>query len=411
MKIELLSALLISLILSSVCVAQDWPRWRGYNQNDISTAEGLLQQWPKGGPELEWVYKQGGLGYAGFSIVGDRLFTMGLENEQEFALCLNAETGEKIWQANLGDPYTNSWGDGPRSTPSVDETRVYFMAAKGDLVCLNLDDGSKVWSRNMAEFGGKVPKWGYAESPLVEGEHLFCTPGGKKGSILALDKLTGEKVWQTEEVTSAAHYSSLLLTEQNEKQVLVQLLPDKVVGVDRQTGDVLWQTEFLGRVAVIPSPIFKDNKVYVCAGYGIGSKLIDVSGDEPEELFLNKVMTNHHGGVILLEDHLYGYSDGKGFICQSFETGEMLWNEKKKIKKGAVSYADGRFYFVEEKSGDVLLLEANSEGVTEQGRFTLAPQTERRKPKGRIWVHPVIANGKMYLRDQEFIHCFRISGN
>ena len=381
-KLNIFAAVLVSCLLTSVCVSQDWPHWRGENFDDISTAENLLQEWPEGGPELAWVYEDGGLGYAGFSIVGDRLFTMGLEDQQEFALCLNAETGEKIWQANIGARYENGWGDGPRSTPTVDEDRVYFMAAEGDLVCLNLADGSPVWSRKMSKFGGVVPKWGYAESPLVDGDRVFCTPGGEQGAILALDKLTGEKIWQTEEVTSRAHYSSLVIAEHESKKQLIQLLHDKVVGVDPDSGDVLWQTEFLGRVAVIPSPVFRDGKVYVTAGYGVGSKLIDIENDEPVDVYQNKTMTNHHGGVVLLEDHVYGYSDGKGFICQNFETGEMVWNEKKKIKKGAVSYADGRFYFVEERSGNVMLLEANPDGWVEHGSFTLSPQTEHRKPKG-----------------------------
>ena len=409
MKTKLFSALLVSVLLTSVCFSQDWPRWRGQNLDDISTAENLLQEWPEGGPELAWVFKEGGLGYAGFSIVGDRLFTMGLEGEQEFGLCLNAETGKEIWRTELGSRYKNKWGDGPRSTPAVDEDRVYFMAARGDLVCLNLGDGSKVWSQKMTEFGGTVPKWGYAESPLVDGDHVFCTPGGNDGAIVALDKLSGEKAWQTEEVTSIAHYSSILLAEHNSKKQLVQLLHDKVVGVDRDSGDVVWQTGFLGKVAVIPSPIFSDGKVYVTAGYGVGSKLIDISAGDPVDVYQRKTMKNHHGGVILLDGNLYGYSDGEGFICQSFESGERLWNEKRKIKKGAVSYADGRFYFIEERSGDVILLHADSEGWSEHGRFTLSPQTERRKPDGRIWVHPVIANGKMYVRDQEFIHCYDIS--
>ena len=408
MKSNIFAAVLVSYLLTSVCFSQDWPRWRGPNFDDISTAENLLQEWPEEGPKLAWAYKEGGLGYAGFSIVGDRLFTMGLEDEQEFALCLNANTGEKIWQADIVNRYENGWGDGPRSTPTVDEDRVYFMAAQGDLVCLNLADGSPVWSKKMADFGGKVPKWGYAESPLVDGDRVFCTPGGEQGAIVALDKVSGEQIWQTEEVSSTAHYSSLLLTEYESKKMLVQLLHDKVVGVDRDSGDVLWQTEFLGRVAVIPSPIFNDGKVYVTAGYGVGSKLIDIEDNEPVDVYQNKTMSNHHGGVILLDDHLYGYSDGKGLICQSFETGEMVWNEKKKIKKGAISYADGRFYFIEERSGNLMLLEANPEGWVEHGRFTLSPQTERRKPKGKIWVHPVIANGKMYVRDQEIIHCFDI---
>lgn len=409
MKTNHIVCLFVVALTVSSGLAQDWPRWRGENQDNKSTAENLLQNWPADGPKQLWVFEEGGLGYAGFSVVGDKLYTMGLEDDQEFALCLNANTGKKIWSAPLGDRYNNGWGDGPRSTPTVDGDQVYFMAAKGELTCLAANDGSKVWSTNMTKWGGQVPGWGYSESPLVDGDLVVCTPGGEQGAILALNKKTGEKVWQTTQLTASAHYSSLIAAETASGKQYIQLLVNQIVGINPKDGTVNWQVKWPGSVAVIPSPIFEKEKVYVTSGYGAGSKLVDVSSGDASEVYYNKVMVNHHGGVVLHEGHVYGYSDRKGLICQNFETGEMLWNEKKEITKGAIAFADGRFYFLEEKSGDVILIEASPEGWKQAGRFTLSPQTERRKPRGRIWVHPVIANGKLYLRDQQFIHCYDVS--
>ena len=201
---------------------------------------------------------------------------------------------------------------------------------------------------------------GYSESPLVDGDLVLCTPGGQDGAILALNKMTGEKVWQSIELTSPAHYSSLSVSGEGDDKSYVQLLVDKVVSVSPKDGTVNWESDWSGQIAVIPSPVINGEQVYVTSGYGVGSALLDLSSGDPEQVFYNKTMCNHHGGIVLLDGHVYGYSDGKGFVCQELETGKMCWNEKKKIKKGAVVYADDRFYFIEERSGGRAAARSNS---------------------------------------------------
>ncbi len=393
----------------TVVDADDWLQWRGPGRSDRSVESGLLPDWGEKGPKRIWMYDQAGLGYAGFAIADDRLLTMGLDGEMEFALCLNAQTGKEIWRQKIGDVYENAWGDGPRSTPTVDKERVYFMSGRGDLACLNLADGGRQWVVDMQSFGGAIPKWGYAESPLVDGELVYCTPGGSQGAIVALDKNTGEKVWQCQSLDDEAHYSSMIAVNHNGARQVIQLLVSKVVGLNAADGQLLWESEWDGRIAVIPTPIFKDGMVYVTSGYGVGCAALRIGDDnQVEVLYRNQVMKNHHGGVIEVDGHVYGFSDKVGFVCQNFESGEKIWNDKKLVSKGAVSYADGRFYFIQEKDGQVVLMDANPDGLTEKGRFQLSPQTSRRKPKGKIWVHPVIADGKLYLRDQELIYCFDI---
>jgi outer membrane protein assembly factor BamB len=398
----------------------DWPNWRGPNHNDQSTETGLLKRWPEGGPKQLWTNPRAGLGYAGIAIVGDQLFTMGLEDNQEFALCLNAETGEEVWRSTIGERYENNWGDGPRSTPSVDGELVYCMGANGILSCLNAASGKLTWSADMGDFGGQIPKWGYAESPLVDGNKVICTPGGETGTMLALDKKTGKKVWQTKPITkeidgeesmpAKAHYSSVLPVNWNNRRQYIQLTVLAVIGVDSESGEVLWQSDWPGRVAVIPSPIFDNGDVFVTSGYSIGSKLIRIDdGNEPTQVWFSKNMQNHHGGVIQIGDYFYGSSDKKGFICQDRASGDLKWYEKK-IKKGSVAYADGLFYHVQEQDGQVLLFKADENGREVLGKFKLSPQTTRRNPKGKIWVHPVISDGKLYLRDQEIVYCYDIKG-
>ena len=407
-----------TLICSTDTSADDWPHWRGPDWNDISLETGLMQQWPAAGPPQLWINQESGLGYAGIAVVGDRLFTLGLEGNQEFALCLEANTGEPIWRRDIGPKFENRWGDGPRSTPSVDADRVYFMTAAGHLACLKGDDGSELWNVQMRDFGGMVPKWGYAESPLVDGDNVICTPGGPQGTILALNKATGKKVWQSEAFTklledgktsrpATAHYSSIRPADWNNERQYIQLTPLAVVGLSADDGSLLWRSEWLGRVAVIPSPLFDDGKVYVTSGYNVGCKLIEIAADnQSRDLWYNKVMQNNHGGVIKVGNYFYG-SSAKSFVCQDCTSGEMKWSERQ-IKKGAVCYADGRFYHVQESDGKVLLIDADETSSKVKGEFVLTPQSSQRKPDGRIWVHPVIANGKLYLRDQELIYCYDI---
>lgn len=394
--------------LTNESSADDWLQWRGPNRADRSAEKDLLQEWPADGPKKKWQFDKAGLGYAGFSIKGDNLYTMGLEVGESFALCLNAETGNKIWRQKIGGEYNNGWGDGPRSTPTIDDDHVYFLNSKGDLNCLTTKDGKIVWAKQLIKMGGKVPKWGYAESPLVDEKHVYCTPGGKDGAVVALDKKSGELVWQSENVTDGAHYSSIISAKINGEQQLIQLFPKRLVGLSAKTGKLLWESEWYGRVAVIPTPIYKDGIVYITSGYGTGSGAYKIGPDNKvEEVFYNKVVKNHHGGTILVDGNIYGHSDKVGFVCQEFKTGEKVWATKK-ITKGCVAYADGRFYYVQEKDGTVMLLETSKEGVEVKGKFVMEPQTERRKSKGRIWVHPVISDGKMYLRDQEYIFCYDI---
>jgi outer membrane protein assembly factor BamB len=413
MKTRLHSSVLVSALaftFSASASAGDWPQWRGPNRDDVSTETGLLKEWPEGGPEKVWMSKEIGLGYSGPAVANGRIFILGATDGKERLFCLDEKTGKKVWESEVGDLYKNNWGDGPRSTPTVDGAQVYAMGAQGNLVCVAAADGMEMWRQSMTELGGKVPGWGYCESPLIDGEKVICTPGGDEGAIAALDKKSGKVLWQSKGLKDGAQYSSLIAVEEGGQRQYVQLFMKTLAGVDAKNGDLLWSTEWGGQTAVIPTPIFADGCIYVASGYGVGCKLVRLNDGDPEDVWENKVMKNHHGGVIKVGDFLYGYSDGRGWTCQDFKSGEEIWSNNNDLKKGAIACADGMLYCLGEDDGTLVLIDASDKGWREHGRFTLEPQTQQRSPQGRVWTHPVIANGKLYLRDQEIFCAYDVKG-
>lgn len=389
--------------------AADWPQWRGPERTDISKETGLLKQWPEGGPKQLWLYKDAGLGYSGPAIVAGKLLTMGTRDNEEVLLALDANSGKELWVAKIGKILENNWGNGPRGTPTVDGARVYALGGQGTLICAQVADGQIVWTRTMQDLSGKTPGWGYTESLLVDGNQIACTPGGKQGTIAALDKTNGKTLWQSKDITDDAQYASIVPGKINDEAQYIQLTMKSLFGVSAKDGAVRWRVDWPGSTAVIPTPIVRENFVYATAGYGAGCKLMEVkANNQVTEVYANKTMKNHHGGVILVGDHLYGYSDGVGWLCQEFKTGNQVWAERNKLGKGATGCADGMLYCLDEGNGTVVLIDASPNGWSEHGRFKLDPQTKIRSPQGHIWTHPVIANGKLYLRDQDLIYCYNV---
>jgi outer membrane protein assembly factor BamB len=406
----MLRSSLLLIALASSTFAADWPQWRGPNRNDLSSESGLLKEWPAEGPKRLWLYSNAGNGFSGPAIVGGKFFTLGTRDEKEILLALDAATGAELWASPASNIMKEDHGAGPRGTPSVDGDRVYALTGTGTLICAQAADGKILWQKTMAELGGKVPGWGDTESPLVDGKQVVVTPGGSQGAMAALDKMTGAVLWQSKDFTDGAQYSSIVPAVINGEPEYVQLTMQHIVGISPKDGALLWQQDFPGKTAVIPTPIVKDNQVYVTAGYGVGCLSIKIEpGNKVTPLYTNnKVMKNHHGGVILYQDHVFGYSDGSGWTCQDFATGDSVWAEKSKLGKGAIGYADGHFYCLDEGSGTVVLIDASKDGWSEKGRFKLDPQTTIRTASGRIWTHPVIADGRLYLRDQDLIYCYAV---
>ncbi len=399
--------LIVLLCSASILFAADWPQWRGENREDRSPDTGLLKTWPTNGPTLVWKATNLGSGYASVSVAKDRVYTTGDAGDSSFVHALDTD-GKKIWSAKLGRSGAPPIGyPGTRGQPTVDGDLVFTMGQHGDLVCHQTADGKEVWRKNLVkDFNGKFGGWGYAESPLVDGDNLICTPGGLDGTMVALNKKTGEKVWRTTDLTDAAEYVSPVPATIAGMKQYVQMTGRSVFGV-APDGKLLWRADRKGRTATIPTPIVYKDHVYVTSGYGVGCNAFKVtkSGDafKAEQVYENKVMVDHHGGVVRVGEYLYGHSDGKGWVCQKFDTGEMVWSNPG-VGKGAVTYADGFLYTRSGGGkGTIALVEATPDGYKETGRFN---QPDRSKENS--WPHPVVINGRLYIRDQGVLLCYAV---
>jgi outer membrane protein assembly factor BamB len=327
---------------------------------------------------------------------------------------IDLKTQKMVWSAEFGPLFVNGWGDGPRGTPTVDGELVYAIGGQGNLVCVNAGTGKKVWSKGLKNNlnGQQMSGWGYTESPLVDGNLVVATPGGQQGAIAAFDKKTGELKWRSTGFTDPAAYSSLVVGEIGGVRQYVQMTGQSVASVAARDGKPLWQFARKSPTAAIPTPIVKDNYVYVSSGYGTGCTLLKIvaksdGGFDAQEVYSNKDMENHHGGVVLVGDYLYGYSKG-GWTCQEFKTGKVAWTSKA-LGKGCLTCADGHLYCYAENDGTCCLVEANPTAWKETGRFKIPQKTTLDRKRGSIWTHPVVANGKLYLRDQDLIFCFDVS--
>jgi len=398
--------LLASLLSHSVfAAASEWPQWRGPNRDGLSTETGLLKEWPKDGPLLLWKTSGLGAGLSGISVAGQRIFSMGDQTNGSHVLALNRADGKILWSTKLGKAGAPGWGGfaGPRATPTADGGLVFTLGQYGEAICVNAEDGQEVWHKHLTtDFDGPLMEWGFSESPLVDGDKVLFTPGGPKGTVVALNKQTGDLIWQSKDWTDNAHYSSIIVAEIDGVRQYIQLTDKSVAGLAPKDGKVLWKADRKGATAVISTPIYADGHVYVSSGYGIGCNLFKIakgSDFTATQVYANKVMVNHHGGVVKVGEHLYGHSDSKGWTCQNFKSGEAQWQQKDKLGKGSLVYADGRLYCREEaEKGVVALLEATASGYVEKGRFTPPDRSGKKS-----WPHPVVAGGKLYLRDQDVL--------
>jgi outer membrane protein assembly factor BamB len=399
-------------LFGSPVVADDWPQWRGPDRSGVSLERDLSTSWPAEGPPQVWLFRNCGLGYSGPAVVAERLYIMGARDNAEQLICLRVTDGSELWAVQVGDVLTNNWGDGPRGTPTVDGDRVYGLSGQGNLVCVSAMDGTLLWKARMEDFGGSVPGWGYTESVLIDGPRLICTPGGEQGAIVALDKLTGQRIWQSSDFAEPAQYASPTVADFNGIRQYIQLTEKNLVGINAENGAVVWRAEWPGSTAVIPTPIWRNDMVYATSGYGAGCNLFRINADNRAESLYDddarKVMKNHHGGVVLVGEHVYGYSDSTGWVCQEWLTGKLMWRERSQLGKGSVICAGGMLYCLTEEDGIVALVEPSPAGWREVSRFTLEPKSEVRSPSGGIWTHPVVANGKLYLRDQDLLFSFDV---
>lgn len=412
--------------ISTLCVsanwlwAGDWPTFRGADRSAVAPDTDLLEEWPEDGPPLVWQSAGAGKGYSSLAIAEGRIYSLGdapsiAEDDNEYLVAFHQEDGKPIWKQRIGEPWTKGKPDwqSARGTPSVQGDLVYVVSPQGDIVCCQALDGKEVWRKNFEkDFGGKKGDgWGYSESPLIDGDIVVCTPGGDQATMAALNAHTGETVWKAVRPGDrGAGHASIVIAEIGDTKVYVQTTAGGALGVRAKDGELLWSYPIDQTTAVCPTPIIRDDYVFFTAGYNRGGALLkQVSepdgGVKIEEIYpLNTKLANKHGGVVLVGDYLFGDSDSAGTpFCADFLTGATKWQSRGSGSGSAcVAAADGHLY-IRYSNGVTVLVKADPSEYKEVGKFT--PPGAGERPS---WSHPVILDGKLYLRDQDVITCYDV---
>jgi len=399
--------------------ADDYPQWRGPHRDGISNEKGLLKEWPKDGPKLLWKVTDAGSGYSTPAVVGERLYLCGNEGmEKEFVQALAVADGKRVWSVPLGKvghPKQSPNFPAARSTPTVDGDVLYALGSDGDLACVEIASGKVRWHKNLqTDFKGKPGEWAYAESPLVDGDVVVCTPGGSEFTLVGLNKRTGAVVWKcaTPQGDEAAYSSAIFVDAAGAKQY-VQLLQKGLVGVAAGTGELLWRYPRATSKynANIPTPLASGDLIYI-ASAGTGGGLVKIKprhdGMDAEEVYFEPKLPTAIGGVIKLGDYLYG-TTGQAMLCVDFATGKVKWEERG-IGTASLCFVDGRLYLHGE-NGQVALVDPSPDGYREKGRFTPPDQPARKDGMEKPWAYPVAANGRLYLRDHGRVWCYDVRGS
>ncbi len=381
--------------------SEDWPQFRGVSRDGIAHSSGLRNQWPEEGPNVLWRVPLGE-GFSGVAVSDNRLYTLYAEGETEYAACFDPANGKLLWRHPIGEKFVDEFGNGPRSTPTVDEKLVYFLGAKGKLLALDKKTGETSWSLGLTEsLRGRVPRWGYSSSPLVEGDMLLLEPGGEQENALAaLDKNNGKTLWTSSE-GETGYTSPLAVTFNGVRQFLFissrGLTAQNLVAVDAE-GKQLWEKPLPGFIVAMPIFIPPD-KIFVSASNDDGCALLRmVAGPDSiqiEEVWSNRVMRNIFNSCVYHEGYLYGFNNAT-LRCVDVASGEFRW-AKRGFGKGSLIIADGRLIVLSDR-GKLAMAEASPESYKEIASFQAL--------RGKAWTSPTLAGGRLYLRDQKEMVCF-----
>jgi len=390
------ATVVLSIALSAFCV--DWPQFRGPNRDGKSAETGLLKKWPAGGPKLLWTADVNvGVGFSSVSVAKGSIYTTGLIDGQEHIFAIDLK-GKLKWKTKYG-PGFRKFPPSTRTTPTVDDDRLYVMSSRGRVACFSAADGKEKWGVDTAEkFGGQVLRWGIAESILIIGEKAICTPGGEDATMVALNKMTGKTIWRTKGLGEMSAYCSPILIQNAKRSLIVTMTESHAIGVNSADGKVLWKYPYRGRCqAHAVSPTYKDGRIFITSGYNDGAVMLQLApdGKSVKVAWKDEDFDTHHGGVILVDGYLYGTTwknNGDGnWICADWDKGKVQFNEHWKCK-GSMVFAEGMLYCYEEGGGTVGLVKAGP------GGFKVISSFKVTQGEGKHWAHPVVANGVLYIR-------------
>jgi outer membrane protein assembly factor BamB len=405
---------LVTTIFGCNTIAQnsnEWPCFHGPDRSNKSVETGLLKEWPDKGPALLWTASGLGDGYSSISVGDNRLYTAGKSGNQTYVFCFDM-TGKLLWKQPNGTAWSTTlpWAvsyTGSRSTPTYDNGLLYHLSETGHLTAFNSKSGDIIWTRELPkDFNAAIPEYGYSESVLIDGDNLYTRPAGKAGFQVCLNKRTGATIWANTEIPGTAGYNSLLIRETGGIRQIIGASSSGFYGVDSATGKLLWFVDFVNqRELNCTDAVTYQDYLLLTTGYGKGSMLVELINKEkkiiPRSVWQSELMDNHHGGVILHDGYLYGSgTNSKGWFCLDFVTGKLKWRTE---GKGSVTYADGMLYLLDEK-GTMKLVRATPDKFEKNGEFKL--------PKGgesMYWAHPVISQGRLYIRHSDKIFAYDIS--
>ncbi|MCC6511738.1 MAG: PQQ-like beta-propeller repeat protein [Pirellulaceae bacterium] len=413
--------------LSPLLTAEDSTQFRGPMRDGKSLETGLWSKITEGKPQLAWMSQGLGKGYASVSVVGNRIYTSGNSGKGQTVTALSTVDGKILWSTPITQKDPKHSYDGSRTTPTVDGNQLYAVASSGNIVCLNASDGNLLWSRDFQEWNGKMMSgWGFSESPLVDGQNVICTPGGDKGMVVALDKMTGKTVWAAtlpdygdekgrngSPLKDGAGYASIMISQGGGVKQYVQLVGRGVIGLRASDGKLLWRYAGVANAtANIPTVLVDGDNIFCSTAYDTGSALLKLAPAGNDEVKLTEVyqlksrqMQNKHGGMVLVDGYIYcGDGNGAGLpICIKMADGSIAWGPERAPGKGesSITYADGVVVFRRE-SGDVDIVKATPE------KFTLLTTFKPEYQEGSSWSYPVISGGKLYLREQDKLMCYSL---
>lgn len=402
----------VSLVVVVSMVQADWPQWHGPSRDNKSTETGLLKSWPEAGPKLLWSMDGLGTGWSTVSIADGTIYTTGMNRRRQGWLFAFDLHGKLRWKQTYGPEWGRSFA-GARCTPTVRDGLVYVISGTGQVACFEAASGQRRWQVDpFTEFDGRYGSWGIAESPLIVDDKVIFTVGGKKATVVALDRHTGNVVWASGSVGDNSAYCSPIVVPCTGRQVIVTMLAESVIGVDAADGHILWRdpyTDYQSTTKNIKpvTPVASGRRVYFTGGYDTGGTLLELSTDGSSftRKWADTTLDNHHGGVILIDGYLYGANwkgNGDGdWVCLDWETGKVMYEEDWYCK-GSTTYADGMLYCYEEKRGNVGLVRPTPDGFEVVSSFQIT------EGDGQHWAHPVVCDGVLYVRHGDVLMAFDV---
>jgi len=412
---------LVSLLSANIIPAAEWSMFHGHDGKNRSSETGLLTSWSEGGPKMLWKTDgigEGVSGYSSVTIQNGRLFTSGNRGGRSIVYCFDLD-GKKLWEYDNGQAWTRSY-PGTRSTPTVDGEYVYDLSALGELVCLNVQNGKKIWGQNiLTDFEGENIRWALSESIRIDGDRLYCAPGGKKASFVALNKRTGEVIWTTPTLDDHTSYGCPVIVEHGGLRMIITTFANGMFGVNSANGELLFQFRHPQKYGINSTrPIYHDGYLYLTntwddrggEGGGEGAVKLRLTVTDGkvslEEIWRDRKLDNAHDSVILLDGFLYGVSfgyRGGAFVCVDWKTGEARYDVRGIGRGSSLTWAEGLIYLLCE-GGDMKLIRPNPEKFDIISEFTLPEGGE-----GMWWAHPVICGKRLYIRHGTFLYCYDIA--